>query len=85
MKVVPFNAHTIAAELVAAGVAIRKVVLSDDFEMEDDSIEITPTISVQVGETYLIVNVDNSDDSFTSYPATSDSEDLVNRVKGLVS
>ncbi len=85
MKAVTFDATKIAAELVAAGVEVQKVVLSDDFEMEDDSIKVTPTISVQVGETYLIVNVDNQDDSFTSCPATSDSKVLLDQVKALVS
>lgn len=69
------NVSQVAKKLKAMGVPIKKIVPTVDFDCEDDSIEITDTISVQVssiGDAYMSVTRKTDDESFIFYPERLD-------------
>lgn len=69
------NVVAVAKHLKKLGVPVLAVHVSDDIECEDDSIEVSKTIHVQVssvGDAYMSVSRQTTDGDFLFYPERLD-------------
>lgn len=72
------NVMAVARYLKLLGCPVKKVIPTDDVDVEDDSIEVTDTISVQVssiGDAWISVSRTKGDD-FIFYPERLDVRDV---------